>query len=157
MNVALTLVEEPFGGPGATVLFPKYVAAIQQLYPEWGPQVPPTLTAEDVEPPRGCWLVAYRDSEPVGCAALKRLDLDAAELKRLFVVPEARGTGIARALIARLEQIGREAGYAAIRLDTGARQPGAAALFRSSGYHEIGDYNGNPAAAFWFQKSLDES
>jgi GNAT superfamily N-acetyltransferase len=152
----LELIEEGFDGPGAAVLFPKYVAAIHELYPEWGPQVPPTLTAEDVEPPWGRWLVAYRDGQPVGCAALKRLDAGAAELKRLFVVPEARGTGVARALIGRLEEIARVLGYAAIRLDTGARQPGAAALFRSSGYRETADYNGNPAAAFWFQKSVDD-
>ena len=154
VNAGLTLAEEPFDGPGAAILFPKYVAAIQELYPDWGPQVPPTLTAEDVEPPHGRWLVAYHDGEPVGCGALKQLDQDSAELKRLYVVPEARGTGVARALIARLEQFAREAGYTAIRLDTGSRQPQATALFQSAGYEPIGDYNGNPVAAFWFQKSL---
>lgn len=153
-EAGLTLAEEPFDGPGAGVLFPKYVAAIQELYPDWGPQVPPTLTAEDVEPPHGRWLVAYRDGEPVGCAALKRLDHDAAELKRLYVVPEARGAGIAKALIGRVEQIAREAEYTAIRLDTGSRQPQATALFHTSGYEPISDYNGNPVAAFWFEKRL---
>lgn len=150
----LTLSEELSDGPGAAALDRRYVAAIQELYPEWGPQVPPTLTPEDVEPPHGRMLVAYREGEPVGCVALKRLDPQFAELKRLYVVPEERGSGIARALISRLEEIAREAGYSAIRLDTGIRQPGAQALFRSSGYEETADYNGNPAASFWFEKRL---
>ena len=48
----------------------------------------------------------------------------------------------------------RDIGYEVIRLDTGDRQPAALRVFRATGYREIGDYNGNPVAAFWFEKSL---
>ena len=61
---------------------------------------------------------------------------------------------MARALLSRLEVIARDVGYRAIRLDTGAKQQASVALFSSSGYASIGDYNGNPVAAYWFEKRL---
>ncbi len=133
---------------------PAYVAEIREMYPDWTPEVPPRLMPEDVEPPAGRWLVAYRDATPVGCAALKRLDDRTAEIKRVYVAPEARNAGVARALLARLERLARDAGYTALRMDTGARQPASVALFGSSGYERIADYNGNPVAAYWFEKRL---
>ena len=148
------IVEEPFDGPGASALVPEYVAEIRALYPGWTPDVPPRLTPEDVEPPGGRWLVAYQGTQPVGTAALKRLDEQTAEIKRVYVVPEVRGAGVARALLARLEEIARTVGYTALRMDTGARQPASVALFSSIGYEPIADYNGNPVAAHWFEKRL---
>jgi pimeloyl-ACP methyl ester carboxylesterase/GNAT superfamily N-acetyltransferase len=148
------IVEEPLDGPGATTLLPAYLAEIHALYPDWTPDVPPRLTAEDVEPPNGRWLIAYQGSKPIGSAALKRLDDDTAEVKRVYVAPEARGTGVARALLARLEEVARTAGYSRLRLDTGPRQPASVALLHSSGYKPIADYNANAVAAFWFEKRL---
>ena len=148
------LAEEPYDGPGAKLLVPDYVAEIRSMYPDWTPDVPPRLMPEDVEPPAGRWLVAYRAGDPVGCAALKRLDDRTAEIKRVYVAPEARGTGVARALLARLEQIAQDIGYTRLRMDTGARQPASVALFGSLGYGRIADYNGNPVAAYWFEKRL---
>jgi pimeloyl-ACP methyl ester carboxylesterase/GNAT superfamily N-acetyltransferase len=150
----ITLAEEPYDGPGGQALVPAYVAEIRAMYPDWTPEVPPRLTPRDVEPPQGRWLVAYRDGEPIGCAALKRLDDRTAEIKRVYVAPEARGAGVARALLARLEAIARDVGYQRIRMDTGARQPASVALFGSIGYAQIPDYNGNPVAAYWFEKRL---
>ena len=154
LGADIRLVEEPYDGPAGKVLVPDYVAEIRAMYPDWTPDVPPRLTPEDVEPPKGRWLVAYRDGEPVGCAALKRLDPKTAEIKRVYVAPEARGRGVARALLARLEQIARDVGYTTIRMDTGARQPASVALFGKVGYEQIPDYNGNPVAAYWFEKRL---
>ena len=146
--------EEPYDAPAAKVLVPEYVAEIRAMYPEWTPDVPPRLTPEDVEPPAGRWVVAYRRGNPVGCAALKRLGNHTAEIKRVYVAPEARGTGVARAILARLERIAQDVGYTTLRMDTGARQPASAALFSSCGYEQIADYNGNPVAAYWFEKRL---
>jgi ribosomal protein S18 acetylase RimI-like enzyme len=70
------------------------------------------------------------------------------------VTPEARGTGLARALLSRLERAARHAGYETVRLDTGPQQHASVKLFRSSGYEPIEDYNGNPVAAYWFEKRL---
>jgi pimeloyl-ACP methyl ester carboxylesterase/GNAT superfamily N-acetyltransferase len=150
----IRLAEEPYDGPAAKVLVPDYVSEIRVMYPDWTPDVPPRLMPEDVEPPAGRWLVAYRDGEPVGCAALKRLDPTTAEIKRVYVAPEVRGRGIARALLARLEEIARDVGYKTLRMDTGARQPASVALFDSIGYERIADYNGNPVAAYWFEKRI---
>jgi pimeloyl-ACP methyl ester carboxylesterase/GNAT superfamily N-acetyltransferase len=153
-NELIRIAAEPYDGPAGKVLVSDYVAEIRAMYPDWTPDVPPRLMPEDVEPPRGRWLVAYWKSKPVGCAALKRLDPATAEIKRVYVAPEARGRGVARALLARLEQIARDAGYTTLRMDTGARQPASVALFGSVGYEQIADYNGNPVAAYWFEKRL---
>ena len=153
-NGLVTIAEESYDGPAAQVLVPAYVDEIRAMYPDWTPDVPPRLTPEDVEPPEGRWLVAYRKRQPVGCAALKRLDDDTAEIKRVYVAPEARGTGVARALLARLETIAEGIGYTTLRMDTGARQPASVVLFGSVGYEQIADYNGNPVAAYWFEKRL---
>ena len=72
----------------------------------------------------------------------------------MYVAPEARGRGVARALLARLEEIARDVGYTTLRMDTGARQPASVSLFSSIGYARIADYNGNPVAAYWFEKRL---
>ena len=153
-NGLIRIAEEPYDAPAGQALVPDYVAEIRAMYPDWTPDVPPRLTPEDVEPPIGRWLVAYRDGEPVGCAALKRLDPTTAEIKRVYVAPKARGLGVARALLARLEGIARDVGYTTLRMDTGARQPASVALFGKVGYEQIADYNGNPVAAYWFEKRL---
>ena len=70
VNGLIRLAEEPYSGHAAKVLVPDYVSEIRVMYPDWTPDVPPRLMSEDVEPPAGRWLVAYRDAEPVGCAAL---------------------------------------------------------------------------------------
>jgi len=150
----IRLAEEPYDGPGGQRLVPAYVDEIRAMYPDWTPNVPPRLTPQDVEPPKGRWLVAYRGAQPIGCAALKRLDERTAEIKRVYVAPEARGTGVARALLEHLEKIAQTVGYERLRLDTGARQPASVALFTSIGYEAIPDYNGNPVAAYWFEKRL---
>lgn len=154
MDEPVRLVEEPLDGPGGAALLPHFYAEVAADYPGWGPDVPPTLEPEDVRPPQGRWLVAYRGEEPVGCAGFKRLDEETVEIKRLFVAEAARGAGISRALLQRLEQRASEAGYRTARLDTGARQQASVALFTSSGYWQIEDYNGNPYAGYWFEKDL---
>jgi pimeloyl-ACP methyl ester carboxylesterase/ribosomal protein S18 acetylase RimI-like enzyme len=154
VDTLIRIAEEPYDGRASEALVADYVAEIRAMYPDWTPDVPPRLVANDVEPPRGRWLVAYCGSNPVGCAALKRLDPTTAEIKRVYVAPEARGRGVARAMLARLEQIAGDAGYTTLRLDTGARQPASVALFGSIGYEQIADYNGNPVAAYWFEKRL---
>jgi pimeloyl-ACP methyl ester carboxylesterase/GNAT superfamily N-acetyltransferase len=153
-GLQIRVAEERFDSPASAALVADYVAEIKAMYPEWTPDVPPRMAAGDVEPPHGRWLVAYRDGRAAGCAGLKRIDEGVAEIKRIYVTPDARGTGVARALLSRLEELARDAGYRAVRLDTGAKQQASVALFSSSGYARIADYNGNPVAAYWFEKRL---
>ena len=153
-SLDITVQEESFETPASQTLVSDYVAEIKAMYPEWTPDVPPRMSARDVEPPAGRWLVAYRDGRPIGCAGLKRLDERTGEIKRIYVAPAGRGAGVARALISKLEAAARGAGYDKVRLDTGAKQDASVALFRSSGYEPIADYNGNPVASYWFEKRL---
>jgi GNAT superfamily N-acetyltransferase len=90
----------------------------------------------------------------VACGAVKRLDQQTGEIKRMFVAPGARGQGVARALLGALEDTARELGYERVRLDTGAKQPHAQALYPSAGYTPIPDYNDNVYASYWYEKVL---
>jgi GNAT superfamily N-acetyltransferase len=152
--VEIVLRDEPIDGPDGRRLMSAYVADISARYPGWTPTSGPSAEPRELIPPHGSFVVAYADGRPAGCGAVKRLDSHSAEIKRLYVTPEARGAGLSRRILARLEQVARENGHAAVRLDTGNMQPEALALFRSAGYHEIDDYNGNTFASYWFEKSV---
>jgi GNAT superfamily N-acetyltransferase len=73
----------------------------------------------------------------VGCGALRALGGDVAELKRMYVVPAARGRGVSRLLLAGLEDAARARGWTTLRLETGPRQPEAIALYEGAGYRAI--------------------
>jgi GNAT superfamily N-acetyltransferase len=72
----------------------------------------------------------------------------------MYVVPEARGRGVGRELLAALEEAARELGYTVARLDTGPRQPTAERMYRQAGYRPIGNFNDNPVASFFGEKPL---
>lgn len=148
---------EPLDGPAGSDLLARFAEEIGSLYPGWNPEVGPTARPGEFVPPRGRFLVAYDHHHPVGCGGVKRLDDATGEIKRVYVAPDARGRGVARALLGALEAAATELGCRSVRLDTGDRQPEALALFRSAGYREITDYNGNPYASHWFEKLLDSS
>jgi GNAT superfamily N-acetyltransferase len=85
-------------------------------------------------------VVAFGEVEPVGCGALKRFSDAAAEIKRMFVVPESRGQGIAGRVLAELEAWSLELGFVECVLETGRRQPEAIRLYEKSGYERIPNY-----------------
>jgi GNAT superfamily N-acetyltransferase len=153
----VVLRDEPFDGTAASALLAEFASEIASLYPGWHPGVGPSADPGEFVPPAGAFVVAYADGRPVGCGGFKKIDEQHGEIKRLYVAPGARQSGIARLLLGGLEQRAREAGYAAVRLDTGARQPEALALFRSRGYNDIADYNGNEFASHWLEKFLPSS
>jgi GNAT superfamily N-acetyltransferase len=97
----------------------------------------------------GAFLVAWLetdggDSQPVAMGGVKRLGEDAGrrrgELKRMFVVEEARGRGIARELLERLEDEARALGYDELWLESGTPQFEALALYESAGYELVANY-----------------
>jgi drug/metabolite transporter (DMT)-like permease len=90
----------------------------------------------------------------VACGGIRALPDGSAEIKRMYVVPDARGRGIGAQLLARLEDEARRLGYGRLRLDTASKLTEAQALYRSAGYEEVDDYNGNTAASHWFEKRL---
>jgi len=148
----VVLRDEPFDGVAASDLLTAFASEIGLLYPGWHPGVGPSANPDEFAPPSGRFVVAYADGRPVGCGGVKRLDDRCSEIKRLYVAPDARKSGVARLLLQRLEHLARESGHAVVRLDTGDRQPGALALFRSAGYRHIADYNSNPFASHWLEK-----
>jgi GNAT superfamily N-acetyltransferase len=85
---------------------------------------------------------------------VKELSHGTCEIKRMYVVPAARGRGVARALLAALEDAARALGYSRARLDTGPRQPHAERMYRESGYRPIANFNANPVASFFGEKAL---
>ena len=153
-RVAEEIRKEPLDGPAGRALVAGFESEVTELYPFWDATLGPSAEPEEFEPPNGVFLVAYDGEHPVACGGLKRLDDWTAEIKRMYVVPENRGRGLARRMLERLEDEARDGGYGFVRLDTGDRQPHALALYRSAGYREIPDYNGNPAATHWFEKGL---
>jgi GNAT superfamily N-acetyltransferase len=93
------------------------------------------------ESPDGAFLVAWLDGRPVGCAGWRSHNGDSvAEVKRMYVAPEARGRGVALALLRALEDSARTAGRKRIVLETGHRQPEAIALYVKAGYERIEDF-----------------
>src|SRR5262249_4163748 len=83
------------GAPAARALITAPNAELKGRYPEEG-ATHFRLDEDEVGPGRGVFLVAYRDGEPTGCGAVRKLDAATAELKRMYVAPVARGLGIGR-------------------------------------------------------------
>jgi GNAT superfamily N-acetyltransferase len=120
------------------------------LTPTGGSRVAP----EDFAAPDGAFFIARDGAEPVGCGGLRRLDDTTGEVKRLFVRRSARGRGAGRALMDAIEARAALLAMTRLRLDTSGDEQAALALFRSRGYREIADYNGNERARWWFEKAL---
>ena len=114
----------------------------------------PTASAAELAPPGGTFLVGYRDGQAICGGGIKRLPDGTCEIKRMYVVPGARGQGVARSLLRALEDAAHSLGYRIARLDTGPLQPHARGLYESEGYLSIGNFNGNPVATFFGQKQL---
>lgn len=85
-------------------------------------------------------VLVYEDGKAVGCGAIKEFDLTAMEIKRMYVLPEARKGGKASSILTELEKWTRELGYQRCLLETGKKQPEAIALYKKSGYKQIGNY-----------------
>ena len=114
----------------------------------------PRAGQAELSPPGGLFIVGRLGPEPVCCGGVKRLDHRTCEIKKMYVVPTLRGTGVARRLLHELEDRARALGYELVRLDTGPKQANAAGLFQSEGYVEIDDFNGNPMAVYWGERAL---
>lgn len=106
-------------------------------------------------PPVVYCVLAWRGEKAVGCGFLQWHEgARVVEIKRMWVAEDARGRGLARAILAHLEDKARKEDFAFIRLDTNRVLTGAQTLYRNAGYSDIARYSANPYAHHWFGKQL---
>jgi putative acetyltransferase len=91
-------------------------------------------------PPKGRLLLATHDGQPAGCVALREIDADTCEMKRMFVYTQFQGKGVGRALSEAVIREARSIGYSLMRLDTSVRQIEAQTLYERSGFKRIEPY-----------------
>jgi GNAT superfamily N-acetyltransferase len=108
------------------------------------------------EPPAGVFLVGREGGAPVACGGIARYDEVTAEIRRMYVVPEARGRGLSRRVLAALEDEARALGYSLVRLETGKLQTEAIGLYTSAGFGPIPRYGpfANDPKSVCFEKRL---
>jgi GNAT superfamily N-acetyltransferase len=114
------------------------------------------MPSDDLAPPTGAFVVARWQARLVGCAGVRLAPdrSDVVELKRMFVRPEARGSGLAVALLAAAEQAARDLGATTVRLDTRLDLVEARALYLRQGYLEVPAFNEADYAEVWYAKPL---
>ena len=152
---SLTTVEVDPISDTALALLREAAIEARELYPElftadtpWPENLP--------TPELGVYLVAYMDGLPVACGALRPIDENCVEVRRMFVTATARRMGLAQAILQELEIRAAGFGYATMRLETGNRQLSAMALYESLGFRRIepfGEYV-NDALSVCFEKMV---
>lgn len=144
----MTLTAEDPRSAEARALIAALDAYLVGLYP---PESNHLLDAEALAAPDVRFFVARRDGVALGCGAL-RIDAEGyGEIKRMYVLPAARGGGLGRAILEHLEAEARAAGLRFVRLETGVHQEEALALYRACGYVEcppFGAYRPDPLSCF---------
>jgi len=102
-------------------------------------------------PPEGAILLGLINDEAIGCVALRKINEGVCEMKRLYVNPKARGTGLGRKLVDDIIAIAREYGYGLMRLDTLDTLTEAMNLYQRLGFRQIVPYYENPlpGAIYW--------
>jgi GNAT superfamily N-acetyltransferase len=154
----ITIARADLSAEVSRALIASLNAELTGVYPEPGANHF-QLDPEEVVQGRGTFVVVYRDGAPVGCGALRLLDPNTAELKRMYVSPPARGQGLGRRLLAALEAEARALGVRRLVLETGVRQAAALALYRATGFQPIplfGEYCLSSETSVCLGKDLED-
>ncbi|EFE68958.1 acetyltransferase [Streptomyces viridosporus ATCC 14672] len=145
----------PYDHPDAVKLDAEVQAEYHARYGDGGDATP--MDPADFTPPNGVYLIAYDENDvPVASGGWRVQDANGegnrdgdAELKRMYVIEQMRGRGLARRILAALEEDARAAGRVRVVLETGTKQPEAIALYTSSGYE--------PCEPFGYYRFHEES
>jgi DNA-binding MarR family transcriptional regulator/GNAT superfamily N-acetyltransferase len=141
--------------PAARWCVGQYFAELDRRFESgFDPAASLTVNDSDFMAPRGAFLVASVDGEPVACGAVKSIAPAVGYLKRMWVADTARGLGIGRRMLDALEGQARELGLMTLRLETNRALQEAIGLYRSAGFREVAPFNTDPYAHHWFEKSL---
>jgi len=141
--------------PDARHCLASYVAELNRRSERgFDPSVGATALPHEVRPPAGEFFVAYLYGNAVGCGAVKHQPGAAAEIKRMWIAPSARGLGLGRRLLERLEACAFAGGARVARIETSAVLVEALSLYRSAGWVEVAAFNDEPFADHWLEKAL---
>ncbi|MFF2009208.1 GNAT family N-acetyltransferase [Streptomyces sp. NPDC058195] len=155
-----TVAPERFDSPDAALLRRDYYDEVASRY--WGRPA----TAGEIEEgladdgadlltgPTGRFVVGRHGGKAAACAGLLVVDADTAELTRVYVRPEHRGTGGGGLLLAALEEAARAFGVRTLRLDTRHDLVEARGLYAKHGYREVPAFHRRQFAEHWFAKEL---
>ena len=133
----MRVVEVDFDNPAAAALRQAQRDEIAIRYGRPDSEPGPAPTADDIT----AFFVAFDENDnPLGCGGLRQRSDTEAEIKRMFVAPEHRGSGVSTAILQRLEQYGRERGWARLVLETGDQQPDAIRFYTREGYERIPNF-----------------
>jgi GNAT superfamily N-acetyltransferase len=147
--MAFVIEARPYEDADAQAL----VAQVQQEYVvRYGGPDRAAVDPAEFAPPGGIFLVGLLDAVPVAMGGWRRLDRERAEIKRMYVAQSARRQGLARRILAELENRAQAAGLRELVLNTGREQPEAIELYESAGYTPVtgfGYYADAPRALFY--------
>lgn len=156
LNASAVAIEiaDPFSEEAQTCIS-AYFTELQARFKEgFDPALTTSADPQELVAPAGWFLLARLDGVAVGCSGLKMNGPACAEVKRMWVAPQARGLGIAQRLLNAIEDLAHGAGIEVLQLDTNRSLLEARALYLRNGYAEIPPYNSNPYAHHWFEKRL---
>lgn len=148
---------------------PEFLETVRKLFREYEASIKVDLCFQGFEKelaelpgayarPSGRLLLAFDGDAAAGCGALRRIERDVCEMKRLYVRPQHQGKSMGAALARTLIEQAREAGYARMRLDTMPSMSRAIGMYRVLGFREIAAYRFNPVAgALFFELQLAEA
>jgi ribosomal protein S18 acetylase RimI-like enzyme len=133
----------------------KYIDYIKALFLQYAEALNVDLSFQNFEDelkvlpgkysePEGALLIALEDNEPIGCIALRKIDDETCEMKRLFVKPEYRNMRLGKRLVEEIIKEGKQIGYKSMKLDTLKSMESAVKLYKYFGFKETEPYIYNP-------------